>query len=203
MARFESATDDRTITKENSATRMNDLAHLADAVDSLWHEFASAGSLEAFCGKWLALQCRMIDGVSAGVVLVAPDENRPFIPAAFWPDRNQDLKHLREVAERALAEGRGLVVKRLNPDGDLSRLAYVVAYPIQSAARVYAVFVMDVDSRPEEALRGVVRQLQWGSAWMEVLFHRSREAQQPAQTTSPNHHPDLVLSLLAVLVSQE
>ncbi len=74
--------------------------------DALWRQFASAASLDAYCTKWLALQCRLIRGVAGGVVLVAPEDNRPFSPAAFWPDKSHDLKHLAEVAERALVQTR-------------------------------------------------------------------------------------------------
>src|SRR5437016_2935111 len=116
-------------------TTATDNGEFAEDHDILWRQFASAGSLEAFCAKWLTLQCRIIPDVAAGVVLIAPEENRPFTPAAFWPDKTHDVKHLAEVAERAVVERRGLVLKRSAPAGDSSRSRYDIAYPIQAGGR--------------------------------------------------------------------
>src|SRR2546422_4727783 len=41
----------------------------SDTARALWSEFAEAASAESFCRSWLALQCRMISGVSGGLLL--------------------------------------------------------------------------------------------------------------------------------------
>jgi multidrug resistance efflux pump len=196
MTRFESPTDPRTLNKVTALA--NDRTEPAEDYDALWRQFASAGSLDVYCAKWLALQCRTIRGVAGGVVLVAPEENKAFSPAAFWPDKSQDLKHLAEVAERALVEKRGLVLKRAAGGAEPgSRPRYDIAYPIQAGGRTYGVVVLDVDARPEEEIREVVRQLQWGSSWMEVLFYRGQSSK------SSQDRLDVVVSMLAVLVAEE
>lgn len=43
----------------------------------LWTTFAEASTAAAFCQSWLALQCRMIDGVRAGMVLLGPPGRGP------------------------------------------------------------------------------------------------------------------------------
>ncbi len=54
------------------------------AVDrALWAQFAEAASAEAFCRSWLALQCRMIEGVSGALVLLGPPDRGPFSPIAL------------------------------------------------------------------------------------------------------------------------
>src|SRR4051794_7232462 len=105
MTRFERTTDPR---KDDKTILTNDQGDFAESHDGLWRQFASAASLETYCTSWLALQCRTIDGVHAGVVLIAPEPNRPFAPIAFWPDKNQNLSHLAKVAERSMNEKRGL-----------------------------------------------------------------------------------------------
>ena len=76
----------------------------ADLNTAAWRQFAEATTQEAFCSSWLSLQCSIVSGVAGGVVLLgSPEEGRPYAPVAFWPDRQRDLKHLAEVAERALA----------------------------------------------------------------------------------------------------
>src|SRR4051812_17340965 len=97
MTRFERTTDSGLSEKK---IQPNDQGDFTDSNDALWRQFASAASVESFCTGWLTLQCRIISGVRAGVVLIAAEPNRPFTPAAFWPDRNQDLSRLAKVAER-------------------------------------------------------------------------------------------------------
>ena len=60
----------------------------------LWTSFAEASTVEAFCQSWLALQCRMMGGVRAGMVLVGPADRGPFRPVATWPEGRRNLKHL-------------------------------------------------------------------------------------------------------------
>src|SRR5262245_10207433 len=104
--------------------------------DALWREFGSANSQESFCRTWLALQCLMIPGVSGGVVLLgAPEENRPYTPIAFWPAQHTDLKHLADVAQRAVTDRRGLIIKRQSTDNGPSAFRYDIAYPVQVAGR--------------------------------------------------------------------
>jgi len=172
----------------------------ADADETLWRQFGNSTSQEAFCTTWLTLQCRMISGVAGGVVLLgAPEENRPFAPVAFWPSKQQDLKHLADVAQRALTERRGLVLKRQLAENDPAKFRYDIAYPLQISGKMRGVVALDVDPRPEEALRQVMRQLQWGSAWMEVLFHRSTVARSAA----PQVRLEAIVNILATLVSHE
>jgi RND family efflux transporter MFP subunit len=167
----------------------------AELLDSLWRQFGRANSEREFCTAWLALQCSYIAGVSSGVVLLgAADDNRPYVLAASWPEGPGDFKHLAEVAERALKEKRGLALKRHATGGDTSRASYDLAYPVHVAGRLYGVVALDVQSRGEAALRDAMRQLQWGSAWMEVLCHRNLSSKDTA--------PVERLQTVATLVSQ-
>jgi RND family efflux transporter MFP subunit len=176
-------------TSENGST---------DTLDALWRQFGRASSEKEFCASWLALQCRTITGVAAGVVLLgAPEEERPYVLAASWPEGPGDFKHLAEVAERALKERRGLALRRQSDGTDTPRSRYDIAYPVHVSGRVYGVVVLDIDSRPEDALREAMRQLQWGSAWMEVLCHRGLSTKDAA----PLEHLQSVVNLLATAVS--
>jgi len=48
--------------------------------DRRWTTFAEAATVEAFCQSWLVLQCGMIGGVRAGLVLLGPPGRGPFRP---------------------------------------------------------------------------------------------------------------------------
>jgi RND family efflux transporter MFP subunit len=164
---------------------------------ALWARFAEAATPEEFCRAWLAIQCRMVADVSAGVVVLGKGDNGHFAPVAFWPDSRRNLKHLAEVAERALAERHGLVVKVPAAGPGAGRERYGVAYPIQSEGRVHGVVALDIAARPESQMQAVMRQLQWGSAWLELLTRR-QEAERDA---GPRERLWTVLELVAVAVS--
>src|SRR5215510_12896095 len=124
---------------------------VTDAEDLLHRKFANATSAEEFCATWLALQCRKISGIAAGVLLLgSPKEGQPYTPIAFWPDRQFNLKHLADVAERALTERRGLTIKRQSGPGDSSPVRYHIAYPLQDAGQVYGIIALEAESRPQE-----------------------------------------------------
>ena len=172
-----------------------------DPAHALWAQFAAAGTTETFCQSWLALQCRMISGVSGGLVLLGPPDRGPFSPAAVWPDARQNLKYLTATAERALVERRGLLLRHEpgGADGDPPRERYDVAYPIEVAGRLHGVIVLDVVPRPEPQLQAVLRRLHWGSAWLEILFRREEAARESAV----RGRLQTVLDLAATTVSSE
>lgn len=141
---------------------------------SLWASFAEAATVEAFCRSWLALQCRMMGGVRAGMVLLGPADRGPFRPVAAWPEGRRNLKHLTKTAERTLAERRGLVSRGEPAEGEPQDGHYEIGYPIEVRGALHGAAVLEITPKSEAKLQGMMRQLHWGAAWLELLF--SREA---------------------------
>lgn len=143
----------------------------------------------------------MIPDVSSGVVLLGVPGSGPFSPAARWPDERRDVQHLAEVAERAMVERHGLLLKQETDrsSGSASIERYHVAYPIRIGDRVHGVVALDIAPRPEVDLQAVMRQLQWGSAWLEVLFRRDEGAKDAAT----RERLKTVLDLLATAAGHE
>jgi len=152
---------------------------------ALWAGFAQASTREAFCASWLAIQCRIIGGVSVGAVLWKTTDSESFFPLAVWPSAQVNVSHLTEAAGRAARERRGLVLKRNldgnNGDSELTR--FEVAFPVEVAGHLYGVVVLDVPPRPEPQLQAVLRHLQWGFAWLEVMVRGedARKDSSPAE----------------------
>lgn len=156
----------------------------AASEQAFWAEFAGAATVEAFVQSWLGLQCRRVGGVWGGILLLGAPDRGPYSPVAVWPNQRRGMTHVAPVAEQALTERRGLVVRR-EPDGGpdaVGRERYEIAYPIQVDGHLHGVVVLDVAPRPEPQLQGVLRQLQWGSAWLEVIVRRE-EAARDRRTT--------------------
>lgn len=155
----------------------------------IWRSFAAPASDAQFCQAWLALLCRQLPDVSAGVVLLKSADANTFLPVAVWPDVARDLSFLSKVAERALMEGRGVVHRpddsarrsgkteerrqRREPrKGEHERRRIHVAYPAQVADRMVGAVVLEGANRSEAEIHSLLRQLHWGVAWVHDLFHR-------------------------------
>lgn len=134
----------------------------------LWRSFAAPASDAQFCQAWLALLCRRLPDVAAGVVLLQSAEANTFLPIAVWPDVVRDLSFLGKVAERALVEGRGVVQ---HPEDGSDRRIHV-AYPAEVAGRMVGAVVLEAATRSEAEIHALLRQLHWGVAWLHDLFHR-------------------------------
>ncbi|MGE0642378.1 MAG: HlyD family efflux transporter periplasmic adaptor subunit [Nitrospira sp.] len=167
--------------------------------DSLWAAFAEAGTVEAFCQNWLALQCRMMGGVRAGMVLLGSPDRGPFRPVAIWPEGFRQLKHLTKTAERTLAERRGLLSRGEPHDGEIQNGAYEIGYPVEVRGALHGAAVLEVVPTTGVKLQGMMRQLHWGAAWLELLF--SREAVAVEQAT--RERIQQALDLVATSVGHE
>jgi RND family efflux transporter MFP subunit len=64
---------------------------------------------------------------------------------------------------------------------------------VHVSGRIYGVVALDIDARGEPALRDAMRQLQWGSAWMEVLYRRNVSSKD----TAPVERLQTVATLLS------
>lgn len=134
----------------------------------VWRAFSAPASDEQFCQAWLALLCRQLADISAGVVLFQSGDENTFLPVAVWPEVSRDLSFLGKVAERALVEGRGVVHR---PEDKSERFIHV-AYPIEVSQRMVGAVVLEASARPEAEVHALLRQLHWGVAWLHDLFNR-------------------------------
>jgi len=165
---------------------------------TLWQQFAAATTPESYCQSWLALQCGMISGVAAGVVMLKMSAGAAFVPVSFWPDVPPDRRYLAEVAERVLLEGRCVVLRRASSslDDGPPHERYHMAYPLHVEGRLHGIIALDIAPRSAPQLQAVMRQLQWGSAWLAMLLHRQQQTPQ----TAPRGPAPAVLELLATLL---
>jgi RND family efflux transporter MFP subunit len=167
----------------------------------LWRQFAEATTLKTFCQSWLSLQCHMFKGIRSALVLLGTPDHGPFTPAAVWPSPNFSVKHLTGAAERSLRERRGLLIKTESTHSpeNLVIESHHIAYPIEVSGKVHGVVVLEVDQRPAHEVQDIMRQLHWGSSWLEVILRRS-DALKSIET---NERLKMVLDLLASAVEHD
>lgn len=167
---------------DESATSL--VAELAPkrSLEHAWQQFAQGQSVEEFCQIWLAIQCHAIGGVSDGVVVLQKPGTAVLVPVAFYPDSTADRSRLAQVTERALKEGQGVVVGAPASDASGTGAAHCqIAFPIRIDDEVRAVVGVDLKTRPEPQLRTAMRDLQWGSGWIEALIRRQADPQEAAR----------------------
>jgi RND family efflux transporter MFP subunit len=166
------------------------------AYEQAWRQFAQQQSTEEFCSSWLVIQAHAIGGVSDGVVALLRPGTNSFAPAAFFPQAPRDRQRLAKVSERVLQTGRGVLEPREDEDGaDARGPRYQLAYPVRLDGEIRAVVGFEVDWRPEPQLQTAMRELQWGSCWLEVLLRRRADPKE-AETLRLKLALDLVSTLL-------
>ena len=143
---------------------------------ALWTAFVEAATPQSFCESWLALQCRMMPGTHAGLILLGPPDRGPFRPVAAWPHGRHNLKHLSKTAEKALADRRPVVSPTAFAKGATGNGRYEIGYPIEARGALHGAAVLEVSPKSEACLQGLMRQLQWGAAWLELVFSRQAVA---------------------------
>ena len=165
------------------------------AFERAWRQFAQHQSVEEFCSSWLLIQCHNIGGVSDGVVLLVKPGTATFAPVAYFPEAPADRALLAPISERALQEGQGVVEEREQPEAAADGRRVQLAYPVRLDGEVRGVVGLDMDWRPEPQLQAAMRELQWGSGWIEVLLRRHADTLE-AERLRLKLALDLVATLL-------
>ena len=156
-----------------------------------WRQFAEATTPKAFCQSWLPLQCRMLNGVKNAMVLLGKPDQGPYTPVAVWPDAKLSMNHLAGVAEKSLRERKGLL-----DEGDSADGPFQIAYPIDVAEKIHGVVVLEVEPHLRQQAQGLMRQLHWGAAWLEVFIRRTESAEAAERGKSLQNIMDLLVSVV-------
>ena len=136
------------------------------AAQALWSRFAGADELAPFCQAWLALQCAALEGAQAGVV-IWQQADRAYAPVAVWPNLQRDVTHLGAIAQKSLAERRGLAEPFAAADGAALPGRYLLAYPLLVDDRSCGVAVIELRLATEAQLQPAMQRLHWGAGWLD------------------------------------
>lgn len=145
-----------------------------------WKRLNSADTPKEFADAWLTLQCSHILGVIRSVVVLGDPATRTYSPAAFWPDKGNNL-NLAGVVEMAMEKRKGVVRNPAQANGKppSSPQYCYVAYPFLVDDDLYGAVGLEITVRDEDKLRAVMRQLQWGAVWIETFYRRQAERKGP------------------------
>ncbi|HKK50663.1 MAG TPA: efflux RND transporter periplasmic adaptor subunit [Myxococcota bacterium] len=136
-----------------------------------WIRLSEGGPLEAWCGSWLRIQSEWIGGVTHAAVGRRAAEGAPFEWLAWSSPGGRDA--LAPLVEATLREGRGLA--GASEEGP-RRFGVSHCLPSSGSGRVLTVAAVEVERESESELGNVLRQLQWGGAWLEQRLSSPRAA---------------------------
>lgn len=184
---------DKSVTEVGSATP----AYLDQ---SAWRQLQDAASLEQFVVQWLAMLCTMLDGVKSGLVMTASDEQNAYQTSASWAPDKQQSQALISVVELAIQESRGILKDTAANRNKVEhlRICYL-AYPVLIDKQLHGAVGLEATVSGDLDTRKLMRQLQWGIAWIEVWERRNR-----ALTYSPaNNKAEMALEVLISSLEHE
>jgi multidrug resistance efflux pump len=147
---------------------------LESELPELWQRFVDADNADEYCRQWLALQCRLIPRAAQAMLALSKGDG-PYAPAAVWPGPEVDPGLFSDIVARVLDERSGLVLAAAGPEP-----RFLAAYPLLLDGRLPAIVALEATARNENDLRQVMAQLQWGVAWLEVLYRRQQNQEDAA-----------------------
>lgn len=196
MARKDQETGD-------DALYLDDTHRVAYLEHALWSQLEETEDVEVYANAWLALQCQSLRGVTRGVLVLHAETHDNLEPVAYWPKGRKATPGLSSAAEAALIEQRGVArARKQKPKpGQSASLSDVchVAQPIMLGGAPIGVVALEVTTRSKEALSDVIRQLQWGAAWIVSLYvRRASEVDRAAR-----HRVHTALELFAAILEHQ
>lgn len=143
--------------------------HEESTIDSpeLWNNFSSASSEEEYYQSWLELQSNLIPPAIQSILIVTSATDQ-FKPVASWPKTGGQPELFSDLLERVLDEQSGLLIEFSTPNH------FGAAYPVFIDGIVYGVVAFELSATEQETLQETMRQLQWGTAWLELLVRRNQ-----------------------------
>lgn len=152
---------------------------------------------QAFCEKWLELQCNILIGAEFGTLLEFKSSTGLFKPVASWPVSADRLDEISELVEEVIEQESGLITHLDREDKDDN--TFGIAYPLRSGDSLRYIVAIIISTDDKRILKYSMQQLEWGCAWLELSDHRLKND----LSESRNREISKSISLLAHVLSEE
>lgn len=155
-------------------------------------------SFTASLKLWLSMQCQMLGGVSAAMLVQTPFGTSPKI-LAKWPtsEANNAALALREALTQVLDKGR----LHLVPDDEGY---FILGQPLVIEGEAWGVLLLRLQLEDKKELPTVLKNLKLGQYWLQFLLQQPDEA--PALAVAPvlekNSATQALLQLSASLLKE-
>ena len=166
------------------------------AESAAWARFSAAKDSNEFWTNWLAILCIQVDKVGGALLLLGPDRQGGFVPAAVWPHAGRNVQYLGPTAEKVLSEKRGVVLAADGVSPPMRDQRTFVGYPIEVAGVLHGAVVLDLAPGPDQALQRALRLLHWASAWLIDQFRKRALEEREARLSRMGLAMDIVATAL-------
>jgi len=159
--------------------------------------------MHALAQAWLSLQCKMISGVSQGIVILGSRLAEPLAPTATWPIGSKQHPGLSAAATIAATKGKGIAQPYLpvnsadNKQQESSKYIGkdIIACPIIINNEVLGVVAIETTSRDEAGQQALLQMLQLGALWLTFILDKEKASQKDRLIS--------VVELIATSLDQE
>jgi multidrug resistance efflux pump len=126
--------------------------------------------VELVAQSWLEQQCKLIQGVTSGVLMLGVPENGAFSPVACWPEGSTTSPTLLAIARKAMEKKRGVVTSTPDKSQSPRRQRDTIGYPLVIKDQLVGIVALEIDTLPEVSRRSVTQLLKLGTVWLEMLI---------------------------------
>jgi multidrug resistance efflux pump len=126
--------------------------------------------VELVAQSWLEQQCKLIQGVTSGVLMLGVPENGAFSPVACWPEGSTTSPTLLAIARKAMEKKRGVVTSTPDKSQSPRRQRDTIGYPLVIKDQLVGIIALEIDTLPEVSRRSVTQLLKLGTVWLEMLI---------------------------------
>lgn len=183
-------------TETTGGTHEDNVTYLDQA---LWRQLREPEGQLEFYNAWLALQLKMIEGVSLGVILLREPGKSTLKTAAVWPQNTDPRKLFAAVFDRVIESGKGVVTRSDLERGEEKEEPLHIGYPVKIGGKLVGAAAFEVTPRSKEKLQVAMRHIQWGLAWVENRLLLD----QAGRTVNDRSRISNALDLTAVTLQEE
>lgn len=129
-------------------------------------------ALENLAQTWLSLQCRMITGVTEGVLVLDANNEGTFEHTTHWPKGSIPTPELLSVIKTAI-EQKNVVSQDIDAQKSASQQnCDLIASPLLVNKQLIGVVGIEIHKLPEAKKQTVIQMLKWGTTWLEIMLHQ-------------------------------
>lgn len=165
---------------------------------ALWSQLQNPLDFDAFGAAWLALLCQNIHGVRAGLLVLSDGADRRMRPVSVWPGNWTPSPPVMAAAEAALVEKAPIArAAQLDDDEGYNAPEFCqVAHPVIIDGVPAGVAALEIKIRPKREISLVLREIQWGSAWIEAAIRGKKDSVAHESLGRLRHALDLFAAML-------
>ncbi|MDH3900671.1 MAG: EAL domain-containing protein [Gammaproteobacteria bacterium] len=128
--------------------------------------------MEALVQSWLDRQCRVIEDISCGVVLLGGTGPESLSPVASWPAGSAPPAELLSAANAALTDRAAVINGHPGSNHTDSHKLDTLACPLAVGDRVIGFVVVATTCRTDTGQHAIMQLLKWGNMWLELLVEQ-------------------------------